>query len=80
LHVVAKTVDEEVRAGIDAADDKLVAVALALMDRDAGNIARDVGEFCGLWSWMKLLVSTLTDCGMLTRAVFVFVATAVLLE
>jgi hypothetical protein len=29
---------------------------------------------------MKLLVSTLTDCGMLTSGVFVFVATDVLLE
>jgi hypothetical protein len=27
---------------------------------------------------MKLLVSTLTDCGMLTSGVFVLVATAVL--
>jgi hypothetical protein len=29
---------------------------------------------------MKLLVSTLTDCGILTSGVFVLVATAVLLE
>ena len=44
LHVVAKTVDEEVRAGIHAADHQFVAVALALVDRDAGHIAGDVGE------------------------------------
>ena len=44
LHVVAKAVDEEVGAGIDAADDEFVAVALALMDRDARNVAGHVGE------------------------------------
>src|SRR5262249_23092456 len=34
LNVIAESVDEEVRAGIDAANDELVAVALALMHGD----------------------------------------------
>src|SRR5262249_8325157 len=44
LHVVAEPVDVEVRARIHAADDKLVAVAFALVDVDARHVARDVGE------------------------------------
>ena len=44
LNVVAKAVDEEVGAGIDAADHQLVAVAFALMHGDARNVAGDVGE------------------------------------
>ncbi len=38
LDVVAEAVDEEVGAGIDAADDQLVAIALALMHRDARHV------------------------------------------
>ncbi len=37
-------VDEEVRAGIDAADYKLVTVALTLMHGNTRDVARDVGE------------------------------------
>ena len=44
LDVVAEAVDEEVRAGIDAANDELVAIAFALMDRNARHVARRVGE------------------------------------
>src|SRR5215467_7992889 len=44
LHVVAEAVDVEVGARIHAADDELVAVAFALVDVDARNVARDVGE------------------------------------
>src|SRR5262249_46046024 len=41
LDVVAEAVDVEVGARIDAADDELVAVAFALVDVDAGNVAGD---------------------------------------
>src|SRR5262249_58821520 len=44
LDVVAEAVDVEVGARIHAADDELVAVAFALVDVDARNVARDVGE------------------------------------
>lgn len=44
LHVVTKAVDEEVGAGIDAADDELVAIAFALVDGDARDVARDIGQ------------------------------------
>ena len=44
LDVVAETIHEEVRAGIDAADYKLVAIALALMDGNARDVTRDIGE------------------------------------
>ena len=44
LHVIAKTVDEEVGAGIHAANDEFVAIAFALVHGDAGNVAGDVGE------------------------------------
>ena len=77
LHVIAKTVDEEVGAGIHAADDEFVAVAFALVDGDAGNVAGDVGEALEAWSLMKSLVMTLSDCGMLTSGVLVLVATDV---
>jgi hypothetical protein len=40
LDVVAEPVDEEIGAGIDAADDEFVPIALALMDRDAWNVTR----------------------------------------
>ncbi len=42
LHIVAKAVDEEVRARVDAADDELVAVAFALMRNDARHVAHGV--------------------------------------
>jgi hypothetical protein len=38
LDVVAEAIDEEVRARIDAPDDELIAIALALMDGNAWNI------------------------------------------
>ena len=44
LHVIAKAVDEEVRARIHAANDELVTVAFALVDGDARNITGDVGQ------------------------------------
>src|SRR5262249_24577837 len=44
LDVIAETVDVEVRARVHAADDKLVAIAFALMHGDAGYVARDVSE------------------------------------
>src|SRR5215472_6472497 len=44
LDVIAEAVDVEVGARIHAADDELVAVAFALVDVDARNVARDVGE------------------------------------
>ena len=44
LDVVAKTVDEEIGAGIDAANDEFVTIALALMDGDARNVARHLGD------------------------------------
>src|SRR5207244_4396448 len=44
LDVVAKTVDEEVGTGVDAADHEFVAIAFALVDGDAGNVAGDLGE------------------------------------
>ena len=44
LHVVAEAVDEEIGARIDAANDEFVAIAFALMDGDAGNVARDIGD------------------------------------
>ena len=44
LHVVAETVDEEVGAGVDAADDEFVAVTLALVDSDTRNVARHLSE------------------------------------
>lgn len=44
LHVVAKAVDVEIGAGIDAADHQLVAIAFALMHRDPGHIACHVGQ------------------------------------
>ncbi|OIQ68161.1 hypothetical protein GALL_502510 [mine drainage metagenome] len=47
LNVVAKAVDEEIRAGIDAANDEFVAVALALMHRHAWNVPRQIGDAVG---------------------------------
>ena len=47
LDVVAKAVDEEVGAGIDAANDEFVAVAFALVHGDARNVTGDVGEALG---------------------------------
>ena len=44
LNVVAKAVDEEVGAEIDAPDYQFVAVALALMHGNAGHEARGVGK------------------------------------
>jgi hypothetical protein len=44
LDVVAESVDEEVRAGIDAADDKFVAIAFTLVDGDARYVACHVGN------------------------------------
>jgi hypothetical protein len=44
LHVIAKSVDEEIRARIHAADDEFVAVAFALMHGDPRNVAGDLGE------------------------------------
>ena len=44
LDVIAEAVDEEVGARIHAANDELVAIAFALVDGDARNVARDVGE------------------------------------
>src|SRR5262249_61198140 len=44
LDVVAEAVDEEVGAGVDAADHEFVAVAFALVDGDAGNVARHIGD------------------------------------
>ena len=79
LRVVAEAVDEEVRARIDAANDELVAVAFALMHGDAGNVAGDVGEALEALVLDELLVTTLTDCGMLISGVLVLVATEVLL-
>ena len=44
LNVVAEAVDEEIRAGVDAADHEFVAIAFALVDGDARHVAGDVGE------------------------------------
>ena len=44
LHVIAKAVDEEVRAEIHAANDELVTVAFALVAGDARNKTGDVGQ------------------------------------
>ncbi len=55
LDVVAEAVDVEVGAGIDAANDQLVAVAFALVHRDAGNVAGDVGDALGVLILNELL-------------------------
>jgi len=44
LDVIAKAVDVEIGAGVDAADHELVAIALALVDGNARDVAGDVGE------------------------------------
>jgi hypothetical protein len=44
LHVIAKAIDEEVRAGIHAANDELVTVAFALVNGDARHKTGDVGQ------------------------------------
>ena len=44
LHVVTEAVDEEVGAGIDAANDQFVAVAFALMHGNAGRVPRHIGQ------------------------------------
>jgi hypothetical protein len=41
-HASDKAVDEEIGAGIDAADHEFVAVAFALMDGNPGNVTGDV--------------------------------------
>ena len=48
------------------------------MDGDARNITGDFGQVLKARVRMNSLVTTLTDCGMLTIGVFVLVATDVL--
>ena len=44
LDVVTEAIDEEIGAGIDTTDHEFVAVALALMDGDAWNVARHLRQ------------------------------------
>ena len=44
LHVVAHAIEEEVGGGVLAAQGDLVAIALALADGDAGDVAQHVGD------------------------------------
>ena len=44
LHIIADTIEEEVRRGLIAANDDRVAMALALADRQARRIAQNVTE------------------------------------
>ncbi len=44
MHVVTQAIDKEVRGAAVPAQDDLVAVALALRDHRAGDIAKHVGD------------------------------------
>jgi len=78
LDVVTKPVDEEISAGIDAADDEFVPIPSPDGSR-RWNVTRHVGEALEALVANVSFVTTVMDCGMFTSGVLVLVAIEVLL-